>query len=76
MVGRWRRWQRRGRRRYQDPFQPMPSGFVQVPYNDVGALRAAVTARTCAIMLEPVQGGGGGECAVGGLSAGGAGAVR
>ena len=48
-----------GTARYQDPFQPMPSGFVQVPYNDVGALRAAVTARTCAIMLEPVQGEGG-----------------
>ena len=48
-----------GTARYQDPFQPMPSGFVQVPYDDVGALRAAVTARTCAIMLEPVQGEGG-----------------
>ena len=42
--------------KYQQPFAPLPAGFVQVALNDIGALRAAVTERTAAILLEPVQG--------------------
>jgi acetylornithine aminotransferase len=34
-------------------------GFVYVPFNDFDALQAAVNARTCAVMLEPIQGEGG-----------------
>ena len=45
-----------GQARYSDPFQPLPSGFVHVPYNDLDALRAATTDRTVAVMLEPVMG--------------------
>jgi predicted acetylornithine/succinylornithine family transaminase len=45
--------------KYQEPFAPLPPGFVAVPFNDLGALEAAVTGRTCAVMLEPVQGEGG-----------------
>ncbi len=48
-----------GNPRYMDPFGPLPGGFVYVPYNDIDALRGAITDQTCAIMLEPVQGEGG-----------------
>lgn len=37
-------------------FGPIVPGFVYVPFNDIDALRAAVTERTVAILLEPVQG--------------------
>lgn len=45
-----------GQEKYQKPFLPMPEGFVHVPFNDLGALEAAVDAQTCAVLLEPVQG--------------------
>ncbi|MCH7698622.1 MAG: aspartate aminotransferase family protein [Chloroflexi bacterium] len=44
---------------YKDPFAPLPPGFVHVPYNDVDALRSAITDDTCAVLLEPIQGEGG-----------------
>ena len=43
----------------QDPFKPLPGGFVAVDANDVEALEAVFAARgkgICAVMLEPVQG--------------------
>lgn len=40
-------------------FAPLLGGFVHAPYNDLDALRAAVTPETVAILLEPVQGEGG-----------------
>ncbi|TLM80528.1 MAG: aspartate aminotransferase family protein [Actinobacteria bacterium] len=40
-------------------FEPLPGGFVHVAQNDVDALDAAVGPKTCAVMLEPVQGEGG-----------------
>lgn len=40
----------------QEAFAPLPEGFSHVPLNDIGALEAAVTADTCAVLLEPVQG--------------------
>ncbi|MBZ0169029.1 acetylornithine aminotransferase [Candidatus Methylomirabilis lanthanidiphila] len=48
-----------GKPEYQAPFTPLPEGFTNVPYNDIAALRAAVRERTCAILLEPIQGEGG-----------------
>jgi acetylornithine aminotransferase/acetylornithine/N-succinyldiaminopimelate aminotransferase len=48
-----------GTERYKAPFGPLPPGFLVVPFDDVDALRAAVTPKTCAIMLEPIQGEGG-----------------
>ncbi len=45
-----------GNRHYQEPFDPMPAGFTHVPFNDLEAMRAAVTDRTAAIMLEPILG--------------------
>jgi predicted acetylornithine/succinylornithine family transaminase len=47
-------------REKQDPFQPLVPGFVVVPRNDPERLAAAVTDRTAAVLLEPVQG----ECGV------------
>ncbi len=48
-----------GQPKYQRGFEPLPPGFRYVPFNDLAAARAAVSAKTCAIMLEPVQGEGG-----------------
>ena len=48
-----------GQPKYQQGFEPLPAGFRYVPFNDLGALREAVGAHTCAVMLEPVQGEGG-----------------
>ncbi len=45
-----------GQPKYHTGFQPLPGGFTHLPFNDVGALRAAVSSRTAAIMLEPVLG--------------------
>lgn len=37
-------------------FGPLPPGFVYAPFNDVQALEAAITKKTVAILLEPIQG--------------------
>ncbi|MBL8095355.1 MAG: ornithine--oxo-acid transaminase [Anaerolineales bacterium] len=41
---------------YRDDFGPFTPGFTSVPFGDAAALEAAITPRTCAIMLEPIQG--------------------
>ena len=43
----------------QEAFAPLLPGFAHVPLNDIEALAAAVTDRTCAVLLEPIQGEGG-----------------
>ncbi|HOO76458.1 MAG TPA: aspartate aminotransferase family protein [bacterium] len=48
-----------GQEKYHSGFGPMIPGFRYVPYNDIEALRAAVTDKTVAVMLELVQGEGG-----------------
>ncbi|MGO0063580.1 acetylornithine transaminase [Brevibacillus fluminis] len=48
-----------GQAKVKEGFAPLPEGFVTVPYNDSEALKAAITDKTCAIMLELVQGEGG-----------------
>ncbi len=48
-----------GRSKYRKGFEPDMPGFTQVPYNDLDAVRNAVTPRTCAVLLEVVQGEGG-----------------
>ncbi len=45
-----------GQPKYQHGFEPLPGGFVHVPFNDTKALCRAVTDRTCAVLLEPVLG--------------------
>lgn len=41
---------------YREPFEPLIPGVTHVPFGDEDALRAAVTADTAAVVLEPVQG--------------------
>ncbi len=41
---------------YREPFEPLPGEVTFVPYGDVAALEDAVTDRTAAVVLEPVQG--------------------
>jgi acetylornithine/N-succinyldiaminopimelate aminotransferase len=48
-----------GQTKYQAGFEPMPEGFVHVPFNDLDAVRAAVNDKTAAILVEAVQGEGG-----------------
>lgn len=50
-----------GSRKVRAGFEPMVSGFVRAPYNDVEAMRniGANNRNVCAIMVEPVQGEGG-----------------
>ena len=48
-----------GQEKFQFGFTPLLDGFRYVPFNDPQALEAAITPRTCGIMLEPVQGEGG-----------------
>ena len=40
-------------------FEPVQAGFRYAPYEDVGAVEAALSPRTIAIMVEPIQGEGG-----------------
>jgi len=48
-----------GQAHYQEPYTPLPAGFINVEYNSIEAIQAATTERTCAILLEPIQGEGG-----------------
>jgi acetylornithine/N-succinyldiaminopimelate aminotransferase len=48
-----------GQDRHQQPYIPLPDGFVQVDYDDIEAIKAATTSQTCAVMVEPIQGEGG-----------------
>lgn len=48
-----------GQEKVRRGFQPLPEGFRYFPFDDVEALRAAVSARTVAVMVEPIQGEGG-----------------
>ncbi|ABB30450.1 acetylornithine and succinylornithine aminotransferase [Geobacter metallireducens RCH3] len=48
-----------GQEKVQKFFDPLLHGFTYVPFDDADALEAAVTPKTCAVMLEPIQGEGG-----------------
>ena len=45
--------------KFHKGYEPLPEGFKYVDYNDIEALRKAVDEKTCAILVEPVQGEGG-----------------
>ncbi len=45
--------------KYHHGFEPLPEGFAHVPFDDLWALEKAVDNRTCAVLVEPVQGEGG-----------------
>ncbi|MCX5905159.1 MAG: aspartate aminotransferase family protein [Proteobacteria bacterium] len=46
-------------KKFHKGFEPLLPGFRYVPFNDIAALKRAVTPHTCAILLEPIQGEGG-----------------
>ena len=48
-----------GQDKVKKGFEPLLQGFRHVPFNDLPALKAAISPKTCAIMLEAVQGEGG-----------------
>ncbi|BAJ00468.1 aspartate aminotransferase family protein [Shewanella violacea] len=48
-----------GQAAYSDGFGPKPQGITHVPFNDIAALEAVISDKTCAIMMEPLQGEGG-----------------
>lgn len=45
--------------KYQEGFGPLPSGFRYVEEFTLDAVKAAISAKTCAVMIEPIQGEGG-----------------
>ena len=45
-----------GQAKFQTPYLPLPEGFINVGFNDLAAIKAATTDKTCAVMLEPLQG--------------------
>ena len=49
-----------GHEHYHEPFKAiLPKGFINVPYNDIEAIKEAITENTAAIIVEPIQGEGG-----------------
>jgi acetylornithine/N-succinyldiaminopimelate aminotransferase len=48
-----------GQKKYQQGFEPLPEGFKIVKFNDIDAIKNAITEKTVAIMLELIQGEGG-----------------
>ena len=48
-----------GQSKFQEPYIPLPEGFVSVEYNNVEAIKQATNKQTCAVILEPIQGEGG-----------------
>ena len=48
-----------GQKKYQSGFEPLPQGFKTVKFNDIQAVKDAITEKTVAIMLELIQGEGG-----------------
>lgn len=45
-----------GQPQYQKPYKPLPTGFVNVPYNDLSAMEEAIDEYTAAVMVEIIQG--------------------
>ena len=48
-----------GQPKFQEPYLPLPLGFINVEYNSIEAIKAATTNQTCAVMLEPIEAEGG-----------------
>ncbi|MRI33480.1 aspartate aminotransferase family protein [Endozoicomonas sp. OPT23] len=48
-----------GQPKYCEGYAPVPGGVTHLPYNDLEALKAAISDKTCAVVMEPVQGEGG-----------------
>jgi predicted acetylornithine/succinylornithine family transaminase len=48
-----------GQKKIQEGFEPLLEKFTYVPFNDIEAVRSAITENTAAVMVEPIQGEGG-----------------
>ncbi|WP_042702867.1 acetylornithine transaminase [Methanobrevibacter arboriphilus] len=48
-----------GQDKYKEPFKPLPSGFIHVPFGDSKAIANAITDDTAAVLIEAIQGEGG-----------------
>jgi predicted acetylornithine/succinylornithine family transaminase len=48
-----------GQEKFQVGFAPLVPGFKYVPFNDLPALKAAISEKTCGVLLEPIQAEGG-----------------
>ncbi len=48
-----------GQKKFGVGFEPLTQGFTHVPFNDIDALKGAVSGKTCAVMLELIQAEGG-----------------
>ena len=48
-----------GQPKYSQDFAPLPSGIIHVPFNDLDAAKAVIDDKTCAVIVEPIQGEGG-----------------
>jgi acetylornithine/N-succinyldiaminopimelate aminotransferase len=48
--------------KFHKGYEPLMPGFKYVPFNDIMAVRNAIDPKTCAVMLEPIQGEGGVNC--------------
>ncbi|AHI65524.1 aspartate aminotransferase family protein [Burkholderia thailandensis] len=48
-----------GQPKYSEGFGPVPEGIKHLPFNDIAAARAAIGPKTCAVIVEPIQGEGG-----------------
>lgn len=48
-----------GQEKFQFGFTPLLEGFTYVPFNNLKALEGSISAKTCGIMVEPIQGEGG-----------------
>ncbi len=48
-----------GQPRMHEPYVPLPVGFINVANNDIEAIKSVTTDKTCAVMVEPIQGEGG-----------------
>ena len=48
-----------GQPKYAEGFGPRPAGITHLPYNDIEAAKQAIGPKTCAVIVEPIQGEGG-----------------
>jgi acetylornithine/N-succinyldiaminopimelate aminotransferase len=48
-----------GQSKFQEPYVPLPNGFINVEYNDIQSIKKVTGVNTCAVMIEPIQGEGG-----------------
>jgi acetylornithine/N-succinyldiaminopimelate aminotransferase len=51
-----------GQEKFHKGYEPLMPGFKYVPFNDIGAVKKAIDPKTCAVMVEPIQGEGGVNC--------------